>query len=152
MSGFAVNVQHDLEVTPALEKQVEVAALATLRQEHQAPASLSILLTDEQRIRAINRAFRGFDEPTDVLSFPFESPVVDDEDYLGDVVIALPVAEAQANASGHSTGEELSLLVVHGVLHLLGRDHADSEQKAAMWQAQRTVLAALGLERIAPAH
>jgi probable rRNA maturation factor len=152
MSHFAVNVQHDREITPALEKQVRAAAVATLKQACQQSASISILLTDEHRIRTMNREFRGFDESTDVLSFPFESPVEDDDDYLGDIVIALPMAEAQASTAGHSLGDELSLLVVHGVLHLLGHDHADAAEKASMWQAQHAVLAALGLERIAPAE
>lgn len=150
MSRISINLQIDQEIAPELQKQVQEAAAATLKHERRVPASLSILITGDERIRAMNRDYRGFDESTDVLSFPFEPPVEDDGDYLGDIVVALPVAAAQANAAGHSLGAEVSLLVVHGVLHLLGYDHAGAEEKAAMWQVQQAVMAALGLERTAP--
>jgi probable rRNA maturation factor len=67
------------------------------------------------------------------------------EPYLGDIAISLPRATAQAEAAGHPVAAELQLLTVHGVLHLLGHDHAEPEEKAAMWAAQAAVLATLGV-------
>ena len=123
------------------------AALQTLSHQR-APkdASLTLVLTGDEEIRALNRAYRGIDSATDVLSFPANEP--DPETgalYLGDVILSLPRAAAQAARGGHSLEEELRLLVVHGVLHLLGYDHADPEEKAAMWRAQAEILQAQGV-------
>jgi probable rRNA maturation factor len=82
-----------------------------------------------------------------VLSFPAgETDPDTGEYYLGDVVISFPRAQAQAQERGHSTAEELDLLVVHGVLHLLGYDHADVEERDRMWAVQQQVLNQLGRE------
>jgi probable rRNA maturation factor len=68
-----------------------------------------------------------------------------DHEYLGDVVIAVPLAEAQARDAGHDLLSELSLLSVHGLLHLLGHDHADESERKAMWRMQEEILAQLGI-------
>jgi probable rRNA maturation factor len=73
-----------------------------------------------------------------------------DAAYLGDVAIAVPTAERQAAIKGHTPLAELQLLAVHGVLHLLGHDHLDAGQKAAMWAAQAAILGKLGLASIQP--
>jgi probable rRNA maturation factor len=86
----------------------------------------------------------GIDAPTDVLSFPAD--LVDPDTrrrYLGDVIISLPRAEAQASENGQSLQDEVLLLAVHGVLHLLGHDHAEPEEKERMWAAQEAVLSHL---------
>ena len=70
--------------------------------------------------------------------------------YLGDIAIAVPTAERQAAAKGHAAPAELQLLAIHGVLHLLGHDHLDTAEKAAMWREQAAVLRRLGLEGIQP--
>lgn len=109
------------------------------------PWSLSIQVTDNETVHRLNRRFRGVDAPTDVLSFPDGS--VDPESgavYLGDIVIAYPYAAAQAERAGHAVADELTLLVVHGTLHLLGYDHAEPEEKARMWAVQQAVLERLG--------
>ncbi|MGH2523455.1 MAG: rRNA maturation RNase YbeY, partial [Anaerolineales bacterium] len=83
----------------------------------------------------------GHDYPTDVLSFPSEE--TDPETgmrYFGDIAISFPHAHAQAAAGGHPVAAELQLLVVHGVLHLLGHDHAKRAEKARMWAAQAEIL------------
>jgi probable rRNA maturation factor len=100
------------------------------------PASLTLVITGEDHIRQLNAKFLGFDEPTDVLSFP--------ADYFGDVVISHPQACAQARAGEHSLEAELQLLAVHGVLHLLGYDHAELDEKQAMWEVQSLILGQLG--------
>lgn len=112
-----------------------------------APAALTIVVTDTQSVQALNAQYLGDDAPTDVLSFPAEEDPATRESgeppYLGDVLIALPVAEQQARAAGHSTQAELHLLTVHGVLHLLGYDHETPDQQAEMWVLQSRALDAL---------
>jgi len=131
-------------------------ARATLDQSRAQPvqAALTLVITDDEALRALNRAYLGIDAPTDVLSFGGESPdfvsAPDAEPYLGDVVISYPRAQAQAAAAGHPVDAELALLVVHGVLHLLGYDHVRSDDKAAMWKQQAHILAGLGLADIQP--
>lgn len=85
-------------------------------------AELSILLCGDPFIRDLNRRFRGIDEPTDVLSFEQDGTV------LGDVVISLDTARRQARIAGIDEAAELRELLLHGILHLLGRDHVDSDQ------------------------
>jgi probable rRNA maturation factor len=123
----------------------EQAALKTLENARfQENAELTVVLTDDAQVHALNRQFRAVDAPTDVLSFPAGETDPDSGNlYLGDIVISIERAEAQARAEGHSLEDELRLLVVHGVLHLLGHDHADEEEKARMWAAQSEVLTQL---------
>jgi probable rRNA maturation factor len=68
--------------------------------------------------------------------------------YIGDILISIPRAQAQADAAGHPLEAEVQLLVVHGVLHLIGHDHAEAEDKARMWKAQTEILKQLGLGQI----
>jgi probable rRNA maturation factor len=109
-------------------------------------ADLTIALVDNERIQGLNRDFLGHDAPTDVLSFPADEP--DPETgrrYLGDVVISFTRAAEQASERGHPVQAEMQLLVVHGVLHLLGHDHADLTEKERMWSAQAGILERLGI-------
>ncbi len=132
------------EAVPA--ELLERAALAALRSKSAAEAELTLVLTGEERMQAMNRQFLGQDRPTDVLSFP--SDETDPETgirYLGDVLVSVPRAAEQAAARGHALEAELQLLVVHGVLHLLGHDHTEAGEKARMWAAQARVLKGLGL-------
>jgi probable rRNA maturation factor len=137
---------------PVKPQFLKNAAQTTLDHQavfHPTPANLTIVLTDDEHIRTLNRDFLGIDAPTDVLAFPAE--VTDPETqslYLGDVLISLPRAQAQAKK--HPLEAELQLLVVHGVLHLLGHDHTEEADKGRMWQAQREVLRKLGCEEVAP--
>jgi probable rRNA maturation factor len=129
------------------------AASATLQEEEvPAPASLTLLLTSAERMQALNLAYRQLDEPTDVLSFPAEQGLPGMDAYLGDVAIAVPVAQAQAEAGGHGLLAELSLLTVHGTLHLLGYDHLEPDEKQAMWTVQDQILAQLGLALRSPTY
>lgn len=130
------------------------------------PAEISVLLTDDEGIRELNRRFRGIDAPTDVLSFPLWSPDdgpwheglaegaegAEDEDDLppeplGDVVISVPTAQRQAEEYGHSLEREIGFLCVHGVLHLLGFHHDDEGNRRRMRQLEEEVLEGLGLAR-----
>ena len=125
---------------------LERAARAVLDLSGVPDADLSIVLVDDARIQALNRDFLAHDAPTDVLSFPADEP--DPETgrrYLGDVVISLVRAEEQAREQGHAVEAEMQLLVVHGILHLLGHDHAEAGEKERMWAAQAGVLERLGI-------
>jgi probable rRNA maturation factor len=122
---------------------------ALKHQSAPAGADLTIVLTDNAQLQDLNREWMGVDAPTDVLSFP--SDEIDPESgnrYLGDILISVQRAAEQAKAAGHAVEAEVQLLVVHGVLHLLGHDHADDEEKAKMWQAQGEILSLLGLAHI----
>ena len=125
---------------------LENAAAAVLDLSGVPTGNLTIALVDEARIQALNRDFLGHDAPTDVLSFPADE--TDPETncrYLGDVVISLARAAEQAAERGHAIEAEMQLLVVHGVLHLLGHDHAGAGEKERMWAAQAEVLERLGV-------
>jgi probable rRNA maturation factor len=123
---------------------LERAARATLDLSAAPDADLTLVLTGDEQIRALNRDFLGRDAPTDVLAFPSEeTDPQTGRRYLGDVILSLQRAREQAAARGHTLEAEASLLVVHGVLHLLGHDHAEAQEKARMWAAQAQVLASL---------
>lgn len=124
----------------------QAAVLTLQRYDVAAGTELGVVLTDEKQLRRLNRDFRGIDEATDVLSFGMNVELPTGHVYLGDVIIAVPVARVQARAAGHDELSELSLLVVHGVLHLLGHDHAGAEERAAMWEAQEEILSRLDLK------
>lgn len=129
---------------------LERAARFTLDlQPDSATADITLVLTDDQQLRELNRDYLGVDAPTDVLSFPAsESDPETGATYLGDILISIPRAAQQAQAAGHPLEAEVQLLVVHGVLHLLGHDHAGAEDKARMWNEQAKVLERLGLGHI----
>lgn len=123
----------------------EVAALA----ERAAAAALGavagdvvVLLTDDEAVRALNARFRNRDKPTNVLSFPAPENAAP---HLGDIVLAYGVCATEAEAQGKSLPDHLSHLVVHGVLHLLGRDHEDDAEAEEMEAEEREILAELGV-------
>jgi probable rRNA maturation factor len=104
-------------------------------------ASLTILITTDQQIHQLNRDFRGVDAPTDVLAFPAgHRDPEDGTTYLGDVIISHPQASQQARQRGHPIIEEIHLLTIHGILHLLGYDHEEPEGKERMWETQEFIL------------
>jgi probable rRNA maturation factor len=110
---------------------------------------LGLLITDDETVRKLNQEYRGVDEPTDVLSFalverkPGSSPFItppDDLLHLGEVVISYPQAVRQAAENNHSVEEEVALLVVHGVLHLLGYEHDEPAREQEMRALEKRVL------------
>lgn len=121
------------------------ARTALLHQGIAEPCELTIYLTDDAHIQTLNRDFLGIDSPTDVLSFPAgERDPQYGQLYLGDIALSLPRAMEQSQKAGHSLEAEIHLLVVHGVLHLLGQDHAEPGEKKRMWDAQSAILEQLG--------
>jgi probable rRNA maturation factor len=133
-------VQNVLEKAAEMEKLPEV--------------SLSLTLVNKERIQEINREYRKKDTPTDVLSFPlFENRSEwrkedwEDSIQLGDIILSLPIASEQAIEYGHSLLREISFLVVHGFLHLLGYDHETKEEEEEMFSLQEKVLSELEITR-----
>ena len=127
-------------------------------------AQVELLLTMNEEIHAINQEFRGIDRPTDVLSFPmidFEEPATydfleEDDSYfdldtgelmLGNIVISKEKISAQAEEFGHSIMREYAFLIAHSMLHLLGYDHMEEEERMVMEEKQRNVLEFLGISR-----
>ena len=135
---------------PFSEELLERAANAALEyQSHSLDSELSIILTNDARLHELNLNYLGVDAPTDVLSFPAsETDPETGARYIGDILISVPRAQEQANAVGHPLESEVQLLVVHGVLHLLGHDHAEAEERSRMWKAQAEILTKLGLGNI----
>ena len=137
----------NLRISPALKdavdrKMIRAAARAALEHEAApAPGALTVVLADDGALQRLNRDYLGHNHPTDVLSFPSnETDLETGARYFGDIAISLPRARAQAEAWGHPVTAEMQLLVVHGVLHLLGHDHAKAKGKARMWAAQAEIL------------
>jgi probable rRNA maturation factor len=120
--------------------------------------SVTVVVTDNEVVQQLNAQYRGIDAPTDVLSFENtpdpDFPELDEATagQLGDIIIAFPVAEAQALVGGHMPLEEITLLAVHGFLHLLGYDHDTPDRKQAMWATQQQVMAKLGLAHVQPSE
>jgi probable rRNA maturation factor len=113
------------------------------------PETVTVLtLTSDEHLREYNRRYRGIDEPTDVLAFAAQEPPRDQrfqappgtEHWLGDIVISLVRARRQAAAAEHTVNDEVRLLAVHGLLHLLGYDHEDPVQEKTMSRLTREIL------------
>ena len=126
------------------------AVLALEKEGFKFDCEISVVITDGEGIREINREYRNIDKPTDVLSFPqydFVSPTIFADDLkeepkpimLGDIVIAKDVMISQAKDIGHSFKDELSYLTVHSILHLLGYDHIDVQDKKIMREREKTI-------------
>jgi len=129
------------------------AALAAFRAtaEEGSGAEIGIVLTDDERMRGLNRDYRGQDKPTNVLSFAADDDsgsldVAGAPRLLGDVVVAYGVADAEARNEGKTLADHLSHLIVHGVLHLLGHDHMDADDAKRMEELEVSVLAGLGID------
>jgi probable rRNA maturation factor len=143
----------DLYLQDGLEDLLSITAQTTLRHQALDPsdAELTIVLTGDEEIQELNQQYLEIDAPTDVLSFSGDE--IDPETnkrYLGDIIISYPRAKSQADTRGGSDWSELQLLVVHGILHILGYDHADEQPKKEMWAIQAQILKELGLESINP--
>lgn len=129
-----------------MQKAIEVESLEEFICE------VSLLFVDNERIREINREQRDKDTATDVLSFPqYESikdaDELDEELFLGDIVISVERAIEQAEEFGHSLERELCYLTVHSMFHLFGYDHDNDENTKEMRQMEELVLSSFGIER-----
>ena len=124
---------------PDAEAVVDRAAKAALSAVE---GDIVVLLTDDESVRELNARFRDKDRPTNVLSFPAPDNAAP---HLGDIVLAYGVCATEAQAQGKTLADHLSHLVVHGVLHLLGRDHEDDGEAEEMEAEEREILAQIGV-------
>ena len=124
---------------PEAEAVVSRAAEAALGS---VAGDVVVLLTDDAAVRDLNARFRDKDRPTNVLSVPAPESAAP---HLGDIVLAYGVCASEAQAQGKTLSDHLSHLVVHGVLHLLGRDHEDDAEAEEMEAEEREILAELGV-------
>ncbi|MBP3359823.1 MAG: rRNA maturation RNase YbeY [Clostridia bacterium] len=154
---FVENAQSKLEVTSELTETVERVCAYTLEAEKfGAPAEISVTFVDNDEIKRLNAQHRNIDSVTDVLSFPMldydeeaEAEIDPDtgEAVLGDIVISLERAAAQAEEYGHSFRREVAFLTAHSMLHLLGYDHMTPAEEKEMFSKQEKILSELGITR-----
>ena len=154
-----INEQDKFEFTPKIESLIKDVVHEALNQENFTEDSyVAVTLTDNENIREINNEQRGIDSATDVLSFPvleFEDGEMlagvgdyyEDKLILGDIVLSLERAEEQRIEFGHSFEREVGYLVCHSVLHLLGYDHENEDEREVMRTKEENTLEVLALTR-----
>lgn len=164
---YTDNRQEKIEVTEELVKELEHTIEFALKEEEvNIPFEISLLFVDNDEIREINNETRNIDKETDVLSFPmldypkdkvfkdvyknyeFDETYMDREELvLGDIVLSLEKALEQSKEYNHSFKREASYLVVHSVLHLLGYDHMEEDEKKVMRKREEEILGELDIKR-----
>lgn len=164
---YLENNQDKMEVTEELIKSIEETIDLALKEEGvEVDCEVSVLLVDNEEIREINREHRNIDKETDVLSFPildypkgkvykevysnfkFDKTFLDGDNLvLGDIVLSLEKAKEQSEEYGHSFEREALYLIVHSVLHLLGYDHMEEEEKKIMRAREEAILDVLKVKR-----
>ncbi|MEY4102108.1 MAG: hypothetical protein RIR88_242 [Actinomycetota bacterium] len=147
--SIEVNNESTFEVDEAALQRLASYCLDAMRVH--ADADIAIVLVDEAAMEQLHVQWMGEPGPTDVLSFPMDELRPGNDDaitppgVLGDVVLCPQVAEVQAEGAGHSIMDELLMLTAHGILHLLGFDHADPEEEKEMFSLQRDLLVGFAL-------
>ena len=143
---FDIVNETDYDLVESMESMLNKALDPVLSIESLSfDGEVSLLFVDDERIRELNRAYRNKDASTDVLSFPQYDSIIDNgvEDayvYLGDVVISIDHAKSQAEEFGHSLEREIIYLAVHSLLHLLGYDHMEDQEKLRMRTQEKEIL------------
>jgi probable rRNA maturation factor len=153
MSKPEINISVEQKLKVSLEESwLQRIAARTLEAEGiLSPAEMGLVITNSKAIQKLNRTYRGEDKPTDVLAFHMipgtsqESELrfigpPDGIHHLGEVVISYPQAVQQAQEQGHGVAQELALLIVHGILHLLGYDHELPEEEQQMKARENEIL------------
>ena len=140
-----INNESALEVD--MKRVLELSRFALNQLQIHPKSELAIVFVDEPAIEKLHIEWMDEPGPTDVLSFPMDElrpgvdGVVGDPGLLGDIVVCPQVASKQAEAAGHSASNEICLLVTHGILHLLGFDHAEPDEELEMFALQNQILA-----------
>ena len=144
-----INIKEDKKYQEIINKVYEMC----FREEdlYDYEIYISVMVTDEENIRQINKKYRNIDQATDVLSFPmFEKDEIAEakkrKEALGDIVVCLPIVQKQAEEYGHSIEREFSYMLVHGFYHLMGYEHIQEEDKAKMREKEEKILNKLGLK------
>ncbi len=135
-----VNVTDRTGKVPALASSLRLVLRKTMRALRLGRHEVTAVLLSDAAMRTLNRRWRKFDRPTDVLSFSMEPHPSRGPVYLGDLAIAVPTARRQAKLAGHSLHAECAMLAVHGLLHLLGHDHAEPREAKKMFDLQKRLL------------
>jgi probable rRNA maturation factor len=150
-------------IEEGLEVELETAWLQSSLEKvliaEKAPsnAEISLVITNQERIRELNREYRGKDRPTDVLSFSMAEEKIEEKPagfivppdgliHLGEVIISYPQAVIQADERRHSLKKEMAILIVHGVLHILGYDHEKPEMESTMQARETEILSSIRKE------
>ncbi len=136
--------ENNYDIPDEIENIID-ATLSILKQDNK--ISINISFVDEQEITRLNKQFRNYSEPTDVLSF--EAGVIDPETgkkILGDIVICVPFVVNQSTFFKNNLNDEIKLMIIHGMLHLFGFDHENEQSKAEMWDYQNKILKRLQIK------
>jgi probable rRNA maturation factor len=126
-------------------RALKAVALVLLGAVDEPDAAISLTIVDDETIREINRDFRGKDKATDVLSFPLEPEPFSQERLLGDIVISIDTARRQAADYDAPVQNEIYRLLIHGLLHVLGHDHEEAEDRVIMEREERRLADAIGM-------
>lgn len=140
--------QDDIKITDEIKNLIEKSIAAVLKVENlDENVEVSVSFVGDEEIRDLNRDYRGVDKSTDVLSFPMDDEFIIDNRILGDVIINTRRVMEQAEELGHSNERELSYLTVHSILHLLGYDHMEDEDKKEMREREKLAMKKLSIYR-----
>lgn len=141
MELFIDNRQDKFEINDQTVKLIETTILETLKVEgKEQDYEISLSFVSDEEIRELNREYRGIDELTDVLSFPLEDEFDMGLPMLGDIIISLDRAYRQAEDYKHSFKREIAYLICHSMLHLLGYDHLEDNEKSIMREKEKKVM------------
>ncbi len=140
--------QDDIKITDEIKNLIEKSIAAVLKVENlDENVEVSVSFVGDEEIRDLNRDYRGVDKSTDVLSFPMDDEFIIVSRILGDVIINTRRVMEQAEELGHSEERELSYLTVHSILHLLGYDHMEDEDKREMREREKLAMKELSIYR-----
>ncbi|MDU7150554.1 MAG: rRNA maturation RNase YbeY [Peptoniphilus grossensis] len=140
--------QDDIKITDEIKNLIEKSIAAVLKVENlDENVEVSVSFVGDEEIRDLNRDYRGVDKSTDVLSFPMDDEFIIVSRILGDVIINTRRVMEQAKELGHSNERELSYLTVHSILHLLGYDHMEDEDKKEMREREKLAMKELSIYR-----
>ncbi|MFR2891379.1 rRNA maturation RNase YbeY [Peptoniphilus grossensis] len=140
--------QDDIKITEEIKNLIEKSIAAVLKVENlDENVEVSVSFVGDEEIRDLNRDYRGVDKSTDVLSFPMDDEFIIVGRILGDVIINTRRVMEQAKELGHSNERELSYLTVHSILHLLGYDHMEDEDKREMREREKLAMKELSIYR-----
>lgn len=172
-----LNEQDVMPISPELIHRLDQLLAIAGEQEQLAEGEVSLTFVDDEQIHELNKQYRGIDRPTDVLSFALQemgddeleiiydmeedeesdeeedlpeddSEMAEDEvEPLGDIIISIPTAIAQAEEYGHTVEREIGFLFIHGLLHLIGYDHSNEAEEQEMFSRQEQILNKAGLTR-----
>jgi len=146
MELYIDNRQNQIDIDDNTEELLRKVAVVCLNIEgYGLDWEISVSFVTNDEIQELNREYRGKDEPTDVLSFPFEDEFGIGERMLGDIVISTEKVLQQAEDLGHSLQREISYLAVHSMFHLMGYDHLEAEEKKEMRSKEKKAMKELGI-------